>query len=245
MQSFRVKIQEIGPFDIPNGEYGDLKLNVFPFKNNGRKICLPEGFRAWEDSLNEIVSKHIPPYEGANTHYVTIDSKFFSKEGFLRREGIHIDGNFCADPLWERTTWGGIEYVKFWEGVQLIKGKIIKDWELPYDIKIPLGTYASDRLGGMFCVSTEVGCEAWGGNFDNLKIWDEGEVVNEEGKDGKLENNPDSDCKTTLKKDTLYFMSSCTPHRTLKTEKGKRRTLMRITLNHQYPTWKIPCLGYK
>ena len=68
-----------------------------PFENNGEWVSLPEGFKIWEDSFNEIL-KRIPLQEGANTHYVTIDTKFFTTDDFLRREGIHIDGNFCVDP---------------------------------------------------------------------------------------------------------------------------------------------------
>lgn len=30
-------------------------------------------------------------------HYVTIDSKYFTEDEFQRREGVHVDGNFCAD----------------------------------------------------------------------------------------------------------------------------------------------------
>ena len=91
------KIVEVGNLQIPDPEFGDLKLSVMPIENNGKYVKLPDGFKMWEKSLNEILSI-IPEVEGANTHYITIDSKFFSKSEFLRREGIHADGNYCVDP---------------------------------------------------------------------------------------------------------------------------------------------------
>ena len=69
--------------NLPDPQFGDLKLSVMPFENNGKRILLPVGFELWEDALNEIV-KQIPQCEEANTHYVTIDSRFFSKSYFLR-----------------------------------------------------------------------------------------------------------------------------------------------------------------
>lgn len=85
-----------------------MKLNLFPFENEGKHVQLPIGFQIWEDTLNEIL-KMIPLCDGANQHYVTIDSKFFSTADFLRREGVHADGNFCVDPNFKAATWAGSE----------------------------------------------------------------------------------------------------------------------------------------
>ena len=93
----RTRVENLGEVILPDPKHGDFKLSVMPFENNGEWVSLPEGFKIWEDSFNEIL-KRIPLQEGANTHYVTIDTKFFTTDDFLRREGIHIDGNFCVDP---------------------------------------------------------------------------------------------------------------------------------------------------
>jgi len=45
----------------------------------------------WEESFNKIVSK-IDLQEGANNHYVTINSEFFTNDDFLRREGSCSNG---------------------------------------------------------------------------------------------------------------------------------------------------------
>src|SRR6187399_3192106 len=135
------KITLLGKISLPNPKYGDLKLSVMPFENTGIFVKLPIGFEMWEESFNEVL-KYIPLSEGANTHYLTIDSKFFTQDDFLRREGIHIDGNFCADPNTNFRTWGGIHVTKTWAGISVTPElKIVKDWELPYDIEIPIGTY--------------------------------------------------------------------------------------------------------
>ena len=102
----RCTVTQIGHCYIPDPLYGDMKLNVFPFKNTGRRVYLPDMFSLWDDTLNQIL-EHIPVLDAHNEHYVTIDSKFFTVDDFLRREGVHMDGNFCADPAFSHTTWGG------------------------------------------------------------------------------------------------------------------------------------------
>jgi hypothetical protein len=216
------KIIDTGDFYIPDPEFGDVKLNVFPFINSvsNKRVYLPECFKLWELSVNEI-AKLIPLQDGANQHYVTIDSKFFSSGDFLRREGLHLDGNFCVDPNFMIASWGGAYYDK--------RVIVKKDWILPYDIDFPVGAYISNKKGGIFCVSTEVGCQAWEGNFE-VAVRDGGDLSEY---NGSLENYMDVK-KIILEKNKLYFMNSTTPHETLYIEKGKRRTLIRITLNHEY-----------
>lgn len=285
-----------------------------PFENNGSWVSLPEGFKQWEESFNEVL-KYIPLQEGANTHYVTIDTKFFTTDEFLRREGVHIDGNFCVDPYFssaiaEKASWGGSSYggsswggaryeepksswggaeprpswggaryeepKSSWGGAEprpswggatyeyelenelaefesvsypkysLVKGEndvyslvresqfesypdnshVKMDWVLPYDITIPVSEYVSSSKGGILTVSTEVGCQAWSGDFY-------GEVMSE-GSFEKMEDQLTDDKKVIFEKNQLYFMSSNTPHETLLISKGKRRTFLRITLNHNY-----------
>ena len=267
-------LKEMGEIKLPDPEHGNLRLNVFPFENTGEYVSLPEGFKMWEESFNEIISK-IPLQEGANSHYVTINSEFFTNDDFLRREGVHMDGNFCVDPLFsvnERKGWGGsspswggasfdddIESEeekeerirreiqanrnkkidglvddeseeKFYESLQcLIKednSHVKMDWVLPYNISIPIAKYVSEKKGGILTVSTEVGCQAWEGTF-------KGQVLSE-GSYEAMSDQLTDDKKTVFESNKLYFMSSNTPHETLKIGKGKRRTFLRITLNHNY-----------
>jgi hypothetical protein len=290
----KTSIKNLGEVILPDPNTGDLKLSVMPFENNGEWVSLPEGFKMWEKSFNEILKK-IPLQEGANTHYITIDTKFFTTDEYLRREGVHIDGNFCVDPYFsssiveksswggatydsDKSSWGGAEPKPSWGGAtydedeskpswggaepkpswggakssesnglkyRLERGenglKVIRessftempdnshvkmDWVLPYNIIIPISEYVSSDKGGILTVSTEVGCQAWSGNFY-------GEVLSE----GSFENMTDQltdDKKVIFEKNNLYFMSSNTPHETLLINKGKRRTFLRITLNHNY-----------
>ena len=227
-KTHKTVIKELGKFMLPDPEFGDLKLSVMPFENNGGRIPLPKGFEIWEESLNKIMEQ-VPLVEGANTHYVTIDSKFFSRDGFLRREGIHADGNFCVDPSFKRATWGGLMAAPTWSGMSFDAENYmaVMDWVLPYDIKIPIGEYISSEKGGIFAVSTEVGCQGWHGDFHGR--------VESEGCYGFMHDQLTEDRKVVFQKDVLYFMTSNTPHETLTISRGKRRTFMRITLNHEYP----------
>lgn len=306
----RTNVKNLGEVILPDPTTGDFKLSVMPFENTGDWVSLPEGFKQWEESFNQIL-KMIPLQEGANTHYVTIDTKFFTTDEFLRREGVHIDGNFCVDPYFSssvvekaswggasprpswggaryeapvaksswggagpRPSWGGARYEapgqapvdKFswggayprpsWGGARyesmsnpkysLVKGDndiyslvresqfeaqpdnshVKMDWVLPYDVVIPISEYVSSSKGGILTVSTEVGCQAWTGDFH-------GEIMSE-GSFEKMEDQLTDDRKIVFEKNQLYFMSSNTPHETLLISKGKRRTFLRITLNHNY-----------
>lgn len=311
----RTSVKNLGEVILPDPNTGDFKLSVMPFENNGSWVSLPEGFKQWEESFNEVL-KYIPLQEGANTHYVTIDTKFFTTDEFLRREGVHIDGNFCVDPYFTsslteemsswggasyddnssswggasyqepksswggaepmpswggatydsendediKSSWGGAEPMPSWGGAtsksrtpqfKIVRGedgvaRIIReskfeeqsdnshvkmDWVLPYDIVIPISEYVSSSKGGILTVSTEVGCQAWSGDFY-------GEVMSE-GSFEKMEDQLTDDKKVIFEKNQLYFMSSNTPHETLLISKGKRRTFLRITLNHNYQNESI------
>lgn len=311
----KTHVKKICDINLPDPEFGDLKLSVMPFENTGEFVSLPDGFKRWEESFNEIL-KLIPLQEGANTHYVTIDTKFFTTDQFLRREGVHIDGNFCVDPNFksineEKKTWGGAGFndglkktwggaglkktwggagfnsgaglkktwggagfnsdgnfttnigtgddnlKKTWGGAGLKKtwggagvkndeegsnhGKIWEakednshvqmDWVLPYKLVIPIADYVSEKRGGILTTSTEVGCQAWSGTFKG-EILSEGSFIN-------MEDQLTDDKKIVFEKNGLYFMSSNTPHETLMISKGKRRTFLRITLNHDYLNEKI------
>ena len=374
----RTSIENLGEVVLPDPNTGDFKLSVMPFENTGEWVSLPHGFKLWEESFNEVL-KYIPLQEGANTHYVTIDTKFFTTDEFLRREGVHIDGNFCVDPYFSssiiqensssggdspkrsreeirklirqkaqdakrrqllnsnpdnsspkdlkknlatifrtswggaspnldksswggaspnldksswggaspdldksswggaspnldksswggaspdldkssgggaspdlgRSSWGGASYesVSILPRYSLVKDEnniysliresnfvahpdnshVKMDWVLPYDLVIPISEYVSSTKGGILTVSSEVGCQAWDGDFY-------GEIMSE-GSFEKMEDQLSDDRKVIFEKNKLYFMSSNTPHETLLINKGKRRTFLRITLNHNY-----------
>ena len=283
----KTHVKRLGTVVLPDPQHGDLKLSVMPFENTGKWVSLPEGFKMWEKAFNNVI-KRIPLQEGANTHYVTIDTKFFTKDEFLRREGVHIDGNFCVDPNFRslnenefksswggampswggarykepetdfdqtseyfqdvnstglnsdsdfmgdtKASWGGATPLPTWGGIRGKRFQVLEnnahvemDWVLPYDITIPISEYVSDKKGGIITVSTEVGCQAWNGTFI-------GEVMGE-GSYEKMKDQLTEDKKIIFEENGLYFMSSNTPHETLLIEKGKRRTFMRITLNHNY-----------
>ena len=291
----KTHIKNMGKVELPDPEFGDFKLSVMPFENTGSWVSLPEGFKRWEKSFNEILKK-IPLQEGANTHYVTIDTKFFTTDEFLRREGVHIDGNFCVDPKFRKlnedfkaswggaepkpswggarantspeptdsytdefkASWGGAEPKPSWGGARYSEDEfkaswggaepkpswggatadeyqyeakednshVKMDWVLPYKIIIPIADYVSESKGGIITVSTEPGCQAWSGKFY-------GEIMGE-GSFEKMEEQLTDDKKVIFEKNQLYFMTSNTPHETLLITKGKRRTFLRITLNHNY-----------
>jgi hypothetical protein len=224
-------ISKLGRFTIPDPKFGDFKLSVMPFDHDGEWQNLPKGFKQWETSFNAIIDM-IPLSAGANRHYVTIDSKFFTEDDFLRREGVHIDGNFCADPNLNVTTWGGTSTTTTWSGISMTPThEVVQSFASPYNLPIPIGTYISSEKGGILTVSSEVGCQAWDGRFYGL-ITDGGDAQN-------WLNQCTEENKTVLEKNHLYFMSSNTPHETLMIKKGMRRTFMRITLNHEYPNHLI------
>ncbi len=229
MKTLNTKQEFLGKVKLPNPEFGDLKLNVFPIEHDGGYIKLPKQFKDYEDSLNEIIAK-IPVQKNAKEHYVTIDSKFFTTKDFLRREGIHIDGNFCADPNFKGSTWGGTTTT--WGGTHCTPElKITTNWVSEHNIDIPIGKYVSDDLGGLIVVSNEVGCKGWKGKFEGL-IGNEGDFTN-------METQLNDENEFICGKDEVWLMSSNTPHETLLIEQGKRRTFMRITLAHNYDNTQI------
>lgn len=236
-QIINARTKKLDTLKCPDARHGDVKLNVYPFKHRWHKgfdehlwVRLPEGFERWEVLLNTIIDNYVPHQEVGGeelTHYVTIDSKFFTLPESLRREGLHIDGNFCCDPKFARETWGG---GGTWAGVTYNHktGKPQADWVSPY-MKIediPIGDYVSDTKGGIICVSSYPGCRAWQGRFEG-DIGDGGDC-------SELQQKPSDVDRVTFEKDEVYFMTSNTPHESLVISKGTRRTFMRITLDHRY-----------
>ena len=239
MNIIKTRINNLGNVCIPEPEQGDMKLSVYPFQQT--KVDLPKYFKDYEDIVTDMM-KHVPMEKGCERHFVTIDTKFFSQTECLRREGIHADGNFVVDPKFTGVVgWGGTQPT--WGGVKPEQGEIkpglnghVKmDWVMPFPVHIPVGDYISDTKGGILCAATAKGCQAWEGNF-------QGEV-GAEGDFSTMEKQLTEDKKVILQKDTLYFMSSNTPHETLPIYKGNRRTLIRITLHEEYPNNRISQLA--
>lgn len=214
-------IMHLGEMTVEDPMFGDFKLNVFPIVLCRDKVCLPSPFDLWSRNVDYMLS-HIPACEGANNHYVTIDSKFFPTDGSLRREGVHIDGNLCVDDSFPFATWAGLESTP--------DGGYKKEWESEHHVGIYPGKYVSSSLGGIVCASSLYGCRAWAGE-NKACIGSGGEITNLDA----------SQNATHFKKDNIYFMSSNTPHETIPIKKGMRRTLIRITLNHKYDNKLIKC----
>ena len=224
------RAHDIGELQVPDPEYGDFRLSVFPFLHDGRTpIILPWGFYIWERTLRNIM-RHVPVQADATQCFVTIDTKFFAEAGTLRREGVHMDGNFCADPDWSpKATWGGGGGT--WAGIVALSREAKPDnshvrmgFASPYDIMVPVGQYMSGALGGTLVASSYSGCLVWPGTYV-------GEVG--EGGDWGAMIHQLKGVKR-IEAHRLWFMSSNCPHETLPIPQGARRTLIRVTLPHNY-----------
>lgn len=223
-------IKEIKSLNVPNPIYGDVTLNVFPL-SFGK---LPSGFEVWQDVVDDIV-RQIPIDENSsNEHFVTITSKFFTEDSCLRREGVHIDGNFCVDPNFVRASWGGVEPRPAWARMSAKKGvyeplpnneHVKMDWVMPYDVIIPVGTYVSNDKGGLITVSNLTGCDVWNKPLTKDEVGDGGDCSNID-----LSDYPHQE----LEANKLYFMQSNLPHSSRIIKKGSRRTMIRVTLSHDY-----------
>ncbi len=251
MSVLNTQIKHFGKLIVPDQEIGNTRLNVFPFEQTSEPVTLPIEYKRWEKTLNQILS-HIPIQEGATQHCITINSEFFTEDGFQRNEGVHMDGNFCVDLTFKdksnnpMKSWGGISPAPTpqpqpgWGGLlpsdeilteQPDNSHVVMDWVLPYDIVIPIAKYLSDTKGGLFVVSSNVGTQAWSGRF-------EGHVKALGSFDDMLDQLTDEN-SSYVPKNELVFLTSNTPHQTLKINKGERRTFMRLTLNHNYDNSQI------
>ncbi len=217
------KIKFISKINIKDPNFGDFKLQVLPFTHDGNaKITLPESFSMWNENVREMMST-VPVQKNATKFYITIDTKYFSADGFLRREGVHMDGNFCADPSFSpKCGWAGMKAISEIEKPD--NSHISIPWIIPYNIVVPIGKYVSGSLGGTMVSSSFEGCNAYPGRYY-------GEV--ESG--GCFRNmNDQINKELVIEKNKIYFMSSNCPHETLKIPRGNRRTFIRITFPHNY-----------
>ena len=225
------RVRDFGSIDIPEMEYGDLRLQVFPI-THGESVKLPGPFSLWNETADTILNR-VPVQDGARKAFVTVDSRWFPVPERLRREGIHMDGNFCADPTFrreERTLygWGG----GGWSGLRAVKDHEEPDnshveigFRVPYNLGvIPIGKYVSDNLGATIVATTYEGCEVWPGTYSGNvgEGGDWSEMVNQLG---VAQNVPAY---------RMFAMSSNTPHQSMITPAGVRRTLIRVTMPHNW-----------
>lgn len=231
------RIKSLGPIPVQEPDYGDLSLKVFPIIH-GDRVDLPWAFKMWTIEVSDMLSR-LPVQPGATSAFVTIESRWFSVPDTLRREGVHMDGNFCADPTFKRgdrtlAGWGG-----GWSGLRALKdyeepdnSHVEMGFAIPYDIGvIPIGKYVSDHLGATIVATSYAGCRVWPGEY-------EGEV----GEGGDYSSMADQLGKSTIiPAGEVVAMTSNTPHQSLMTPAGVRRTLIRITMPHN---WDNRCLFY-
>jgi hypothetical protein len=223
-------IKELGEINVPNPIFGDVTLNVFPLSIGE----LPSQFEKWQPIVDRIMS-HVPhDPNSSNEHCVTITSKFFTEDSCLRREGVHIDGNFCVDPNFVKSSWGGVTPRPAWADMSAKIGvyeplpnneHVDMDWVLPYDITIPVGEYVSSDKGGLLTISNLEGCDVWDKPLTKDEVGDGGDCSH-------LELSEDDAFE--LEAGKLYFIQSNLPHSSRIIKKGNRRTMIRVTLAHDY-----------
>lgn len=224
-------VKEIKKINIPNPSFGDITLNVYPVRYGK----LPSGFEAWQQSVDEIINLIPKDPNSSNEHFVTITSKFFTEDSCLRREGVHIDGNFCVDPNFKKSSWGDIEPRPSWAEMCIKKGvyeplpnneHVLMNWQLPYeDVIIPVGDYVSSEKGGILTVSNHGGCDVWETSLSAEEVGDSGDCSHLD-----LSHIEPKE----LNENMLYFMQSNVPHSSKIIKKGNRRTMIRVTLAHDY-----------
>lgn len=242
-------IKDLGVLEIDTPNFGNHILNLYPKKD------LPSEFKRFQPIIDKIFEKIPHVYGTSNQHYITIDSKYFPIDSSLRSEGLHIDGNFCLDPSFGKKAWGGsstwgggrtmesLHADGITEDIQResvirtnpIDGKkyfTYTPFQTEFGNDIPFGKYVSSELGGIFCISDLEGCEAYSGKGDFV-VGDNGDV---EPFCNEIWETMD---KQTFGANKLYFMSSNTPHESSIIKKGNRRTLIRVTLAHDYPNKKL------
>ena len=254
------RIQDLGALAVPDPEFGDLRLAVFPFEHDGTEIKLPAGFGLWEDTIREIMAK-VPVQDGATQFFVTIDTKFFSTPGYLRREGVHMDGNFCADPNFRslgepKATWGGesprpketwagggedperkAPPKETWAGGGNVSGLLaVGTVEKPDNSHVRIGfalPYDIVVPLGTY-VSGSRGGTLVASSYKGCQAWP-GAYYGEVGAGGDWSEMTDQlGAPVEIDENRLWFMSSNCPHETMPIPKGARRTFVRITFPHNY-----------
>lgn len=211
---------------------GNITIQMLPVEMYyNQSLKLPNVFRHMIGRILSLIP--IDP-NSSNKHFITIDSKFMTQNSALRREGIHLDGNFCGDPEFQRLgnlTWGGSETTG-WGGsrCELVSDgryEVKTPWISEFGTKMEIGEYISSTKGGILCISDYSGCTAYEMNGQEVLVKSGGELIPSE---------IISNCNEIVEfvKDKLYFMTSDTPHESHIIPAGNRRSLIRVTLAHDY-----------
>jgi hypothetical protein len=229
----RIVSQSLGNIIVPIMSH-EAVLPVYPISARGG-VVLPVEFSQFEDAVNELLSK-VPYQEGVDTHFVTIHNGMIGLDEPLRREGLHIDGNYCADVEFSygnkyrrdndtetRCCWAGSLPVlnpKDFQGLFTIESPFTPQLDVP----IEFGTYVSGRLGGLICSSSTDNCIAHKTGDANFNVDDGGRLYEDEF---------DAKSFDRLPANSINFMTSNTPHQSTGGTPGMR-SLIRITLHHSY-----------
>lgn len=169
------------------------------------------------DLVKKMISS-LPELKGIA--YLTIDGKEILPGNSHRKPGIHIDGNFIPQGenlSWKATGGGG------WKVGNNGDNQSKKEFEEAY----------LSKTGGMLITSTYPLCKGWNGEFDGKP--EKGGNCSLFHLHPKLALNVQPDKGFLLKPNVVYYGTSQFVHQSLVTSKKVHRTLVRITLPHDYP----------
>jgi len=138
--------------------------------------------------------------------YITIDEKMINKNESHRRGGIHTDGNYIYG-------WGGGGgWLTGENGRVLSKEKHDRQY--------------MSTSGGWLIASTFSACKAWKGKVNGY--------IGQGGNCDHLSSQLHSCEEITLKENIVYFMNSTGIHESLPVLQNVKRSLLRITLPHDF-----------
>jgi len=138
--------------------------------------------------------------------YITIDEKLVNKNTSHRRGGIHTDGNYIYG-------WGdGEGWLTGENGRILNKEKHKKQY--------------MSNTGGMLIASTFSACKAYKGKIEGY--------IAQGGNCQDLTNQLHKCEEINIKENLVYFINSTGLHESLPVPKDIKRSLLRITLPHDF-----------
>lgn len=260
-------VKELETINFESPKFGNHILNLHPSKNLPSEFEVFQSLI--DSIFNRIPhvegtsNKH---YVTIDSKFFPVDSSL-RREGLHVDGNMCVDPSF-TEKSWggSTTTWGGSSTwskslaLKSWGGsstwggsrafgsvygeeimenaverINPLDGKkyfVHIPWVSESGDEVPFGQYISSELGGMLLISDLGGCDAFSGDLE-LDIRSEGDVEHQrELIEQKLQ-------KHDLKGNTLYFVGSNVPHESKIIKAGNRRTLIRVTLAHDYPNKEL------
>jgi len=187
------------------------KRNLYMHKTSMNKIILPDQFKDYEKTVENIISKI---KDRDNVCYITIDEKTIKGETH-RRSGVHVDFNWYENL--KGTGNGGHG------GGQGSHKRVnaIGKWD---DVQRPQWDKKELDGGGMLLVSNYEGCRVWKGKFD-------GEI----GQGGCCKNiNLENLENEIMPAGHVYFLNSLGIHESIYIDKEINRNLIRINFHPDY-----------